>query len=224
MARLDYRSGEGEIADRIRERRGGHLTPLDQTLLHSPPIADGWNSLLGAIRTRASLPAGIRELAILRVAALNGADYEWNAHEPIARDAGLTRTDALRVEAPADAAASLTAPQRAALAYTDAMTRSVAVPDEIFDALREHFSDQHVVELTATIGAYNMVSRFLIALHVGEPNDRNTSGGMSSPVSTPVPVTRTSGDRDANQPPETTKRETRLDATTTANRGEAGLS
>ncbi|MGP4014684.1 carboxymuconolactone decarboxylase family protein [Saccharopolyspora sp. 5N708] len=176
MARLDYQSGDGEIADRIRERRGGHLTPLDQMLLHSPPIADGWNSLLGAVRTRVGLPADIRELAILRVAAVNGADYEWNAHEPIAHAAGLTRTGALRTDATADAAAALTAPQRAALAYTDAMTRSVAVPDEIFDALREHFSDQRIVELTATIAAYNMVSRFLIALHVGkqdEPGNRN---------------------------------------------------
>ncbi|QUH04121.1 carboxymuconolactone decarboxylase family protein [Saccharopolyspora erythraea] len=172
MARLEYQSVDSEIADRIRERRGGQLTPLDQMLLHSPPIADGWNSLLGAIRTRASLPADIRELAVLRVAALNGADYEWNAHEPVAHRAGLTpeQTEALRVGA-VDPAAMLTAPQRAALAYIDAMTRAIEVPDPIFDALRAHFDDQHIVELTATIGTYNLVSRFLVALHVGRPDE-----------------------------------------------------
>lgn len=47
---------------------------------------------------------------------------------------------------------------------------------------------------------------------------------MSSSVSTSVLLNRTSGDRDANQPQETSKRAIELDATTTANLGEAGLS
>ena len=89
MARLSYVTDNSEIANRIRQRRGGHLTPLDGMLLHSPPLADGWNSLLGAIRNQSTLPDDIRELAILRVAALNGAHYEWQAHEPIARRSGL---------------------------------------------------------------------------------------------------------------------------------------
>jgi hypothetical protein len=44
---------------------------------------------------------------------------------------------------------------------------------------------------------------------------------MSSPVSSSVLLNRTPGDRDANQPRETTQREIWLDATTTVNRGEA---
>ena len=56
--------------------------------------------------------------------------------------------------------------ERAALAYTDAMTRDVQVPESVFAAMRAHFDAQHVVELTATIAAYNMVSRFLEALQI----------------------------------------------------------
>lgn len=166
MARLAYQSVDGEVADRIRKRRGGHLTPLDRMLLHSPPVADGWNSLLGAIRTRSILEDDLRELAILRVAALNRADYEWTAHEPVARRAGLTDTDldALRADAPAD---GLTEAFRAARAYTDAMTRDVEVSTEVFAALRAHLDDREIVELTLTIGAYNLVSRFLVALEIG---------------------------------------------------------
>ncbi|MDA3650251.1 SMC-Scp complex subunit ScpB [Saccharopolyspora indica] len=44
---------------------------------------------------------------------------------------------------------------------------------------------------------------------------------MSDPVPTPEQLNRTSGDRDANQPQETAKREIDPDATTTVNRGEA---
>lgn len=167
MARLDYVAGDGEVADRIRARRGGRLTPLDGMLLHSPAFADGWNSLLGAIRGNSTLPADIRELAILRVAALNGAHYEWSAHEPVAKDAGMSTEQiaALRVGADLDA---LDERQRATVAYTDAMTKQVEVGAAQFQDLARHFGDQQVVELTVTVGAYNMVSRFLVALEVGK--------------------------------------------------------
>jgi 4-carboxymuconolactone decarboxylase len=170
MARLDYVSGDGEVADRIRRRRGGELTPLDAMLLHSPALADGWNSLLGAVRGATSLPADIRELAILRVAQLNGAEYEWHAHEPVARRAGLTDPQLAAVRdaggAGSDGVDALTAVQRAALAYTDAMTRHITVPDALFDTLTDFLDQRQIVELTATVGTYNLVSRFLVALQI----------------------------------------------------------
>ncbi|WP_369264689.1 carboxymuconolactone decarboxylase family protein [Streptomyces sp. R35] len=167
MARLPETDGTGEIAERIRERRGGTLRPLDRMLLHSPQLADGWNSLLGAVRQRIALPADIRELVILRIAVLNRAAYEWTAHEPEARRAGLddTQLAAVRAENAAEHP-ELDARHRRVIAYTDAMTRDVHVPEGLFDALRADFSDRELVELTATVAAYNMVSRFLVALDV----------------------------------------------------------
>ncbi|KAA9162078.1 carboxymuconolactone decarboxylase family protein [Amycolatopsis acidicola] len=167
MARLDYVVEGSEVADRIRARRGGRLTALDGMLLHSPPFADGWNNLLGAIRGNSTLPGDIRELAILRVAELNGAEYEWSAHEPVAKEEGMT-TDQLAALRVGGDTGALDARQRATVAYTDAMTREIAVGDELFGALGEHFDEQQVVELTVTVGAYNMVSRFLVALEVGK--------------------------------------------------------
>jgi AhpD family alkylhydroperoxidase len=166
MARLDDQDSDSEIADRIRQRRGGELTPLDKMLLHSPPVANGWNTLLGAIRTETSLSADIRELVILRVAAINGAEYEWNSHEPIGRAGGLSSEELDIVRG--TGSGTLHGARAAALAYTDAMTREVRVPAAVFDALRAHFDDRQIVELTATAGAYNLVSRFLVALEVGE--------------------------------------------------------
>ncbi|WP_019063472.1 carboxymuconolactone decarboxylase family protein [Streptomyces prunicolor] len=170
MARLPGIDGTGPVADRIRARRGGTLRLLDRMLLYSPSVADGWNSLLGAIRLRMDLPADIRELVILRIAVLNRASYEWTAHEPEARAAGLDghQLAALRHDDAAEHPA-LDARQRRVLAYTDAMTRHVQVPDEVFDALRGDFTDAELVELTATVAAYGMVSRFLVALDVELP-------------------------------------------------------
>ena len=56
--------------------------------------------------------------------------------------------------------------QRAVLDYTDTMTIDVKVPDAVFAAVREHFDESGMIELTATIASYNMVSRFLVALGV----------------------------------------------------------
>ncbi|KAJ9231911.1 hypothetical protein DTO207G8_4032 [Paecilomyces variotii] len=45
--------------------------------------------------------------------------------------------------------------QNAVLQYADAMTKSVKVPDEIFQELKDNFSEKEVVEITATVAAYN---------------------------------------------------------------------
>lgn len=54
--------------------------------------------------------------------------------------------------------------------YTDYMTLDCEVPEEVFGRLKAAFSDREVVEITATVGAYNCVSRFLVALNVSERN------------------------------------------------------
>ncbi|KAG6015540.1 hypothetical protein E4U43_005123 [Claviceps pusilla] len=159
------------IIERIQQRRAPQpLQPLDLTLLHSPPLADGWNAFLGAVRTRTDLPADLRELAISRVAVCNHAWYEWKHHAPLAAAAGVSK-EALEVlvkqEGPLaglDTPAQLDDRQWAVLVYTDEMTRNVQVRDETFARLKSLFSDREVVEITGTIAAYNCVSRFLVAL------------------------------------------------------------
>src|ERR1700694_3946299 len=68
----------------------GHISALYQALLNSAPLAEGWEKLLTAIRNRSSLPTELRELVILRVAVLNRAPFEFAAHLPVARNAGVT--------------------------------------------------------------------------------------------------------------------------------------
>jgi 4-carboxymuconolactone decarboxylase len=167
VARLRPAGGGGEVAERLRERRGGRLTPLDDMLLHSEPLADGWNTLLGAVRSRLSLAADLRELAICRVAVLNDADYEWQAHAPLLQAAGFSDQQLAAVRDDGDRD-SLSPVHRACLDYTDAMTRELRVPDDVFTAVLGHLGERGTVELTATVAAYNMVSRFLVALQVGE--------------------------------------------------------
>jgi AhpD family alkylhydroperoxidase len=134
-------------------------------LLHSPPIAAGWLKLLTAVRQQSGLPGALRELIIMRVAALNRARYEAVMHAGIALQEGLTQEqldDVLewRMSPRFDRR------QRAVLAYVDAMTREIQVPDDVFAELCSWFDNRAIVELTVTVSAYNMVSRFLEALKI----------------------------------------------------------
>lgn len=147
----------------------GRVSPLYQVLLNSPPLAHGWEQMLSAVRNRNSVPADVRELVILRVAVLNRASYEFDAHAPIALASGASRqaVDAMRT-VPLAPDAPLTREQHVAVRLADAMTRDLEVSDALYEEVRAAFpTAQQQLDLVATAAAYNMVSRLLIALHIG---------------------------------------------------------
>ena len=88
-----------ELVAAIRKRRGGKFINLDRMLLHSVPIAEGWNHYIGAIRNHLSLDPKLRELGMCGVAVLNGAEYEFIHHAPPFKEAGGTpeQVEALRL-------------------------------------------------------------------------------------------------------------------------------
>ncbi|KAH6644242.1 Intradiol ring-cleavage dioxygenase [Boeremia exigua] len=155
---------------RISARRHPRpLIPLDLALLHNPAVADGWSSFLGAIRTQTSVPAGLRELAISRVAVLNQAGHEWDVHARLALGAGVSEAAMRTVfdlpclggeqaEAEGQRLEDLSEEQRAVLRYTDEMTRHIRVSEPAMAALKEVLGETQVVELTATVAAYNCVT------------------------------------------------------------------
>jgi alkylhydroperoxidase family enzyme len=153
--------------------------------LHAPPVADGYNSFVGSLRSKTILAPSLLELAISRIAVLNNAVYEWNIHAPLALKAGVQAPelqDARLLPSFSQVAeesmgawkkSCLTARQQAVLAYTDAMTESVTVSDDVFQQLvKAELSNREIVELTTTVAGYNCVSRILVALDVGENNSR----------------------------------------------------
>lgn len=174
MARIPYADCSSDaarpLADRIVAERGSILH-LYQMLMHSPPVAEGWLNYLTAIRQKSSLSGALRELIIMRVALLNNAPYEADQHAPIALREGVSQAklDALQAW---QSCPLFDENERAVLAYTDAMTRQIQVPDDVFAAVSKFYPTQQLVEVTATIAAYNMVSRFLEALQIHSHDER----------------------------------------------------
>ena len=158
-----------ELADligRLKGGRGGRLLNVYKLLLNAPTLAETWFDHVSAVRWKTQLDGQTRELAIIRIGIVNRVAYVLAQHVPAyALQEGLTleQCDAL-----ADWSSSplFDARQRAVLAYTDSMTREIQVPEDVFDDLRPHFTEQQIVELTVLIGTYNMHTRVLQALEI----------------------------------------------------------
>ena len=157
-----------ELIAHLKAERGGKFINLYRLLINSPVIASAWLDFNSAVRFQTTLDAGTRELVILRVSILTGAEYQVRIHGGSAytKAAGLSaaQVDALRDwEKSNDTFSAL---QRAVLAYVDAMTKTIEVPDDVYAAVAAHFNARQILELTVLCGAYNMHTRVARALQL----------------------------------------------------------
>ncbi len=146
-------------------RPGGELIGIDRILLKSFPLATGWNELMVRVRQQFSLSLEYRELIMLRVASLNKAEFEWNVHYPAYLDAGGTAEKAAALE-PASVSSLFNETETLLIRLTDQSTHGVVVDADIIDELKRRLGEKETVEAVATVAAYNMVSRFLVALAI----------------------------------------------------------
>lgn len=104
------------------------------------------------------------ELVKFRASTLNGCAFCVDMHSKDARIAGETeqRLYAVNVwhEAP-----FFTPRERAALAWTDAVTLVSVdkVPDDVYEAVRKHFNESELVDLTMAVVAINSWNRMAVA-------------------------------------------------------------
>jgi alkylhydroperoxidase family enzyme len=162
-----------EAIDRIKAGRRGGLLNVYKLLLHSPALAQTWFEHNNAVRWKTQLSGRLREIVIIRVANLNGIDYVLAQHVPgLALAEGLTVTEC---EALKDwrRTGLFDERERAALAYADAMTLTTSVPDDVFAAVRQHYGDREIVELSVLIGTYIMHNRVMKALAIDLESESN---------------------------------------------------
>jgi alkylhydroperoxidase family enzyme len=155
-----------QLIAKLRAGRRGTLINVYRLLLHSPALAESWFELSNAVRWKTDLDGRLRELVILRVAQIYGADYIVRQHVPnLTQPEGITDAECAEL-ADWRPSALFNERERAALAYAEVMTREVEVPNAVYDDVARHFDERQTVELTVLIGAYNMNTRVLKALRI----------------------------------------------------------
>jgi len=165
--------------DRIKPLTIEQLTTPDQKLMVEELLASGrgseatFNSLLRSpeigrlsiqlgvqLRAHSSLPKPLFELAVLRTLRFWTAQFEWGLHHQVALKAGLSPA-IIQSIADNKRPASMKPEQAAIYNFADELLRTRHVSDATFKAVEDRFGDRGVVDLTALVGYYSMVSAIM---------------------------------------------------------------
>jgi len=114
-----------------------------------------------AILSQQKLSPKLRELAILRVASLSSAKYEWVQHVPIAEAVGATRAQIEALERGSLESDAFDDLERLVLRFTTELVQEVRVPDPTFAEAASRLSPQEIVELILAVGYYMLIARLL---------------------------------------------------------------
>lgn len=154
-----------QIVSGPRKRLVGPL----RAALHNPSLADKWQQLGQVLRFEISLPAYLKELAIIVTARRWSSELEWVIHVNDAAQAGLNHSiinDIGECRSPDfgddEAAARV-------YEFSREVTLTGQVSDEVYRSIAVRWGELGVVELTALVGYYSMVAMTLNAHRIPLP-------------------------------------------------------
>jgi 4-carboxymuconolactone decarboxylase len=147
--------------------RGGLRGPY-LALLQSPRLCGDFEAVLRFLRFECSVHEHLRELSILVVARRWKAQYEWFAHAPLARRAGV---DSEVVEAIRTARTPHFAQddERAVYEFVQELATTGFASDAHYQAVHRLLGDTGIVELVALVGEYTAVALILNAFEIDVP-------------------------------------------------------
>ena len=133
---------------------------------HQPKMMSGMGKFQGAVRKGNTVDERIKYLVELKGAQMIGCEYCVDLGSQICRNSGFSDAELLAI--PHYRQSDLfTEREKLALDYTVAVMRTpVAVIDELFARMKEHFTDAQLVEITAMLTVVNL-DRFNAAFGVG---------------------------------------------------------
>jgi len=156
------------LADDILKVSSAGLGGPYNALLRSPDMARRCFDFLDYLRFRTTVNKRLNEFAILIQARISNAQYEWWAHEVIARKAGLSEdvmTDLRACRRPA----RMQEDERLVYDYCVQLSLNHRVSDALWQEAVDTMGEQAVIDLTVLSGTYVMVSMLLNATQVGIP-------------------------------------------------------
>jgi 4-carboxymuconolactone decarboxylase len=158
--------------------RGQVIGPL-RAAIHNAELAARWSALGEALRFNTGLPKRLSELAICVTGRRWSSQVEWWVHARVAAESGV---DPVALAAIRDGTPPRFAAADEALVYdfARALQQEGRVPDTVYAAARDAFGVTGVVELTALVGYYTMVSMTLNAHGIPLPE------GEAAPLTAPA--------------------------------------
>lgn len=141
-------------------RRDGGVYNIFTTLARHPKLLKRWLVFGSHILSKSTLPAREREIAILRMGWLSGAEYEWGHHVAIGKQAGFSADEIKRIAEGPDAA-GWDPFEATLLRAVDELHANSFVSDSTWKTLAERYSTQQLLDFLFTAGQYKLVSMVL---------------------------------------------------------------
>jgi alkylhydroperoxidase family enzyme len=118
-----------------------------------------------SILAKAEFDTRKREIAVLRVAHMTKAKYEWVQHVAVAKGVGVTQEeiDRIGVDGPVD---GLDEEGNLLCRVADEISRDVRLSDEALAAIIERYGERQAMELILCCAYFNMLSRVLESTRV----------------------------------------------------------
>jgi AhpD family alkylhydroperoxidase len=144
---------------------GSGIEPLE-VWARRPKMMSGMGKFQGAVRKGNTVDERLKNLVELKGAAMIGCEFCVDLGSQICRNSGFSDEELLAL--PRYAESDLFSErEKLALDYTVAVMRTpVEVTDELFAGMKEHFSDEQLVEITALLTVVNL-NRFNAAFGIG---------------------------------------------------------
>jgi AhpD family alkylhydroperoxidase len=145
--------------------RGSGIEPIE-VWAHQPKMMMGMGKFNQAIRKGKSVDERTKNLVELKGAQMIGCEYCVDLGSQICRNSGFSDDELLAL--PRYRQSELFSErEKAALDYAVGVMRTpVDVSDELFARVKEHFTDDQIVELTALLALVNL-DRFNAAIGIG---------------------------------------------------------
>jgi alkylhydroperoxidase family enzyme len=166
-------------------RKFGRLPIPVAVTAHHPEVFAAYTGFERAFRRASRLDARLSTLVVVKVASLVGCPFGTDIGSALGRAAGVTDAQ-LRALADYRTSSRFSALERLVLDYAVGMTATpVDVPDTLFADLRRHFTDEQIIELTATIAWENYRARFDHALGIEPQGFSNGAYCVTAETATP---------------------------------------
>jgi len=159
MARLSYVEAEQappEVHEIYQKMPGGKASSVHKLLAHRPELLK--NFLTFYVSVGRALERRLYEMVYIRVSMINVCHYCLQHHLASSKRVGLTPADWQALKN-ADYS-SFTPKEQAALRFAEKLTReSRNIDDADIEALKQHFSEEQILDLDVLIGLINLTNR-----------------------------------------------------------------
>jgi len=144
-----------------------NLPPLNvfRMMANAPASFHGFLQLAGSILMQSEFDACKREIAILRVAHVTRASYEWTQHVRLALQIGVTQHEIDQVGADGPVQ-GLDEEGLLLCRVAEEISRDVRLSDEALEAILTRYGVRQATELILCCSYFNMLSRFLESTRV----------------------------------------------------------